>query len=190
MKGSKIIYLVCLLVSNKVSAQNVELYFDTINIISIKRIDTNSNVISESSKIFFLNNTYYQANNSPFEVLKTKCSTKKKDKMFYAGYSPIINTKSINKLNRKIKKNRYYRCDDIINKSNFAKRLANESIEIVNCLKGTADGVFLLSDQKAIAAFLIIDCSFEGGVHDAVFCKEKLSISKTPILLNVLEIIN
>lgn len=190
MKGSIITYLLCTLFNNQVSAQNVELYFDTINIISIKRIDTTSNVVSESSKLFFFNNTYYQANNSPFEVLKTKCSTKKKDNMFYAGYSPITNIKSINKLNRKIEKNKYFNCDDIIKKPKFYNNLSNESIEIINCLRATNNGVFLLSDQKAIAAFLIIECSYVGGVHDAVFCKEKLNNSKTPILLNVVEVIN
>lgn len=190
MKGSGLIYLLFVLFSNKVSAQNVELYLDTINIISIKRIDTNCNTVNESSKIFFFSNTYYQANNSPFEVLKAKCSTKKKDNMFYAGYSPITSLKSINKLNRKIEKNKYFKSDDIINKSKLSNHLSIEAIEIINCLRDSKNGVFLVSEQKAIAAFLIIECSYIGGVHDAVFCKEKLNNSKTPILLNVIEIIN
>jgi hypothetical protein len=190
MKEIRIIYLLSLLICNKVSSQNVELYLDTINIINIRRIDTISKKVSESSRIFYFNNTYYQANNYPFEVLKTKCSTKNKDKIFYEGYASITNAKSINRLDRKLKKNIYFRCDKMINKSNFTKQLANESMEIVNCLTNTQGGVFLLSDQKVIAAFIIIDCSFEGGVEDAVFCKDLLNIYKTPILLNVLVIIN
>lgn len=190
MKGSKIIYVLSLLFCNNITAQKVELYYDTINIISIHRINTKSNAIIESSKIFWFNNTFYQFNNFPFEVLKTKCSVEKKDNMFYAGFLPIINRKSIDNLNRKIKKNKYFRSDDVITKSNFVNQLTNESIEILNCLKNEENCFFLISEQKVIAAFLIIDCGFQDGVHDAIFCKDKLNTLQTPILLNVTKIIN
>jgi hypothetical protein len=190
MKGGIIIYLLCLLFSNKVISQNVELYLDTINIINIKRVDTISNLVSESSKIFYFNNTYYQANNFPFEVLKAKCSTIKRDNMFYEGYAPITKLKSINKLNRKIQRNKYYKFNMIIYNSKNEKHLSNESIEIINCLRDAKNGVFLLSEQKAIAAFLVIECTYFEGAHDAIFCKEKINISRTPILLNVIKIIN
>lgn len=181
--------LVCILLSCHLVAQNVELYLDTISIISIKKIDTMHNNSAESSNVFCFKKNFYQANISPFEVLKTTCPTKKNDNMFYVGYLPITNLKSIKKLNHVIEKNKYIKYYTSSKKSISVNQLSQELIEIVSCLKEIENQVFLLSEQKAIAAFLIIDCSYNGGVHDAVFCKGKLNNAKTPILLNVLKII-
>jgi len=162
------------------------LQYDTINIITLKKVDTTNNKIYESEKIFCIKGIYYHGNNSPFLSLKTKCNEKKIDKLFNLNYAPIVNYKSINELNKRLKKNIFQRITPFDELSKITSlSLSNETKFIIDCLLTENKNIYLISEQKVVAAFFILDCGIELGVHDVIFCPQKVITSQTPVLLNV-----
>ena len=169
--------------------QNI-LRYDTINIISVKKVDTSNDKIYESAKVFFINGSYYHGNNFPFLSLKAKCNEKKNDKLFYLDYLPAINSKSINTLNKVLKKGIFYRITPYdIPFNNEKLLLSNETKFLLDCIQTENKSTYLISEQKIIAAFLIVNCGVELGVHDVIFCTYKVVTSQTPVLLNVADFI-
>jgi len=189
MKLAVVLFLLFIESTNSYSQYNVQ--YDTVNIIRIKRVDTPSNKIYESSTVFFIGGVYYHGNNFPFASLKAKCPEKEKNKLFYLEYSPLINLNSIHILKTRLKKKNFQRIDTIPNVSiNNNTILSKETTSFLNCVLLNNKKVYLVSEQKVIAAFLLLDCGVELGVHDSIFCRENVNTSATVVLLNVTDIIN
>lgn len=180
---------VCIILSEFLQAQVVELKLDTSTLVFLRQVDTSSNVIMESSKYFVINHKIYSADNFPFMSLKAKGGEiYRKYRLYIDDFTPVINRKSINKLLDAIYKKDVLTLDDLLRSTHVNKENA-ELVEFLNCVNSNGQRKYLISVQSSIIAYFLIDCGMRRGTSQPVYCSEKVELNETPIILNVINLI-
>jgi len=166
--------------------QDVVLRYDTMSIICLSQIDTNSHQVLSTVKYFDIKGEYYYGENFPFYSLRSSINAKDKQ-LFYLDYQPIINGKTTNALLKAVRRAKSIN----INNSTFFETNGIDSsvFPFVSCLKKEEVGSFALSTTKFVAAYFIIDSETTRGVSSPVFCSSLTILNKLPVILNVVKII-
>jgi hypothetical protein len=171
-------FLVCELTSN---GQNVRLCYDTINVVTIAQFDQGTKSTFAVTRYFYMTGKYYYANNFPFDHFKSNGKFPKSDRMYYTDYMEIINHSSIKHLRSGLNSSQFYDYDDT------SHVFSPEVSAIISCIGKGMGAHLVISELKIIAAYFIIDCGTFTGVHDAIYCDQKVDLLKTPVILNVLK---
>ena len=163
--------------------QDVVLRYDTMSIICLYQIDTNSHQITAVVKYFEIKGQYYYGENFPFYSLLSSGINATDKQLYYLDYQPIINRKTTTALVKAVRRAEIYN----IYKSN---EIDSAVFPFVTCLKKEEAGNFLLSTTKFVAAYFIIDSETGRGVSSPVFCSSLTILNKLPVILNVVKIIS
>lgn len=165
------------------NGQNVQLCYDTINVVTIAQFDQGTKSTFGVTRYFCVGNKIYYANNFPFDHFKSNGKFSKSDRMYYTDYSEIINHSSIKHLKSALSSSSFFDYDDT------SHIFSPEVSALISCI-GKGGGVHLvISEKKIIAAYFLIDCGTAIGVDDPIYCQREVDLSKTPVILNVLKLL-
>ncbi len=167
-------------------AQQVTLGYDTVNVITVRQVESANKQILSSCRYFCIKNQYYYGQNFPFTSMMSVCKMPK-DELFYQDYTPIINKEAVKKLLSAVNKAKSIDINYLLSHPEY--HITPELTDLIACLKKESNQEFLVSEQRFIAAYLMLDCETARGVTSPVFCESNTILNRLPVILNVLKII-
>lgn len=166
--------------------QQVTLGYDTVNVITVKQVESASKKIFSSCRLFCIKDQYYYGENFPFSSMMSVCKTPKDD-LFNYDYTPLINKETVKKLLSALNKAKYTDINYLLSHPEY--HITPALTNLITCLKKENNEEFLVSEQRFVAAYIMLDCETRRGVTSPVFCESNTILNRLPVILNVLKII-
>lgn len=138
---------------------------DTMNLITIFQVDKSNRMIYAITRYFFINGKYYYGKDFPFDP-------------------EVIASRSIKHLVHRLKENVSFEATDTTHV------FSAETKVLLQCIGSAERDILLVSEQKVVAFYSLKDCGTRRGVHDPVYCIEKIDMAKTPVILEVIKILD
>ncbi|GAA3945151.1 hypothetical protein GO495_31085 [Chitinophaga oryziterrae] len=185
---SSIIILVLSILSCSSYGQDVTLHYDTVNIITVEPVDNANKEILSSTRYFYIKNQYYYGANFPFRYILSECNVLVDDFLFHTNYASLVNQKSVKNLVSVTDNAKRFDIDYIL--SHPDHYATPELLNLIRCLKKESHQSIVVSEQRFIAAFFILECKTRRGVDSPpIFCNENTTSDHLPVFLNVVKII-
>ena len=146
---------------------------DTMNLITIFQVDKSNRMIYAITRYFFINGKYYYGKNFPFDPSESDCILPE-----------VIASRSIKHLVHRLKENVSFEATDTTHV------FSAETKVLLQCIGSAEREILLVSEQKVVAFYSLKDCGTRRGVHDPVYCIEKIDMAKTPVILEVIKILD
>lgn len=180
-----------LIIVNQFSfAQSVVLSADTLTVVSLYEVDDIAKTILSSSRYLLINDKCYCADNIPFESLRADCSGFfDKNLLFFSDYSSIVNEKSISKFLAVLKKKKIRPIGSFLEDSLSVWSKNRALLDFLNCVQSSGED-FHVSMQKVVMVYFLLDCEMRRGTNHPVFCREKVDLTKSPVVLNVIKMLD
>jgi len=166
--------------------QQVTLGYDTVNIINVKQVESNKKLIISSCRIFCIKNKYYYGANFPFSSMLSNCKTLNENELFYQDFAPLINQAAMKKLFIALKNTASF---DIDYFSSHPLHLTPGLRNLILCLKEKTNQEFHVSEQRFVAAYMMLECETSRGIASPIFCENQVILNRLPVILNVIRII-